>query len=270
MSQGSNEPNASQGHPAYAEILEMLPEQLRPLVQPKLEDWDKRQQAKLQEVHNSLDPYKRFAEQGVSPEILQQSLYLANHLNSNPKDFVERAIQNFNLTDFQQQQVQQQVDELEDEWEGEDITKHPVVKQMMSQLEQMQTNQQKWEQEQQQTQYQKQLEEYLDTLEEKHGEFNRLFVASLLANNVDGDEAVKQYQDAVNSAAVKLTGGNGQQPPADYQQALNVGEDPPTVMGGSGTAGSGSPNQPVEMGKLSAGDTMALVEQMLQQAAKDE
>lgn len=272
MSNGSNEPGTPQGHPAYKEILDLLPESLHPLITPKLSEWDKRQQDKLQEVQGTYDPYKKFAENHVDPQVIEQALYLANHLQNNPADFVERAITNFNLEQFKQQQQQ---NELEDElvdYDGEDISKHPLVKQMMDQLQQTQQTLQTWQQEREQTTQEQQLEEYLDSLEKEHGEFDRLYVASMLANNVDGPQAVKQYQDMVNQAALKLTGGNPEQL-QQYQQEQQTPSQQqtqiPVVMGAAGTAGSGSPNQPVDMSALSAGDTQNLVIQMLEAAAKD-
>jgi hypothetical protein len=278
MSQSSNEPNNSQGHPAWSEILDVIPESLHPLIQPKLEDWDKRQQAKLQEVHGSYEPYKRFVESKVDPQVIEQSLYLANHLQNNPKDFVQRAIANYELTDFvPASQVQQSQDnELDDEWDGDDITKHPAFKQVLDQLGQVQSTLQQSQQQQQEQTAQQQLEEYLDSLESEHGEFDRLYVASMLANNVDGVQAVKQYQDMVNSAALKLTGMTPeqlaqQQSQQQNQQApLTSTPDAPVIMGASGNAGSGMPGQPVSMGQLSAGETQDLVLQMLAAAAKDE
>lgn len=266
MSTGSTEPNNSQGHPAHKEILDLLPESLHPLIAPKLVEWDKRQQDKLQEVQAAYDPYKQFVDNKIDPQVIQQSLYLANHLQSNPADFVERAIANFDLKQYQHQQQQQNTDDLEDElvnYDGDDISKHPLFKQVMSQLETMQAKQQSWEQKQTQAQQEQQLEDYLDSLEEEHGEFDRLVVASLLANNVDGPTAVKQWQDTVNAAALKLTGVNPEQQNNGQQQQV------PVVMGGSGTAGSGTPDERVDMSALSPGETQNLVIQMLEAAAKD-
>lgn len=275
MSQGSNEPGTSQGHPAWKEILDIIPDSLHPLIQPKLEEWDKRQQDLLQGVHSTYEPYKKFVDNKVAPQVIEQSLYLANHLQNNPKDFVQRAIENYEITDFvPASQVQQQStddDEL-DGWDGDDITKHPAFKQVMQQLEQTQQSVQAFQQEREQQTQQEQLEEYLDSLEEQHGEFDRLYVASMLANNVDGPQAVKQYQEMVNSAALKLTGMTPEQLSQQTQQQAQQQSvpDAPVVMGAGGTAGSGTPGQPVSMGALSAGETQDLVLQMLQQAAKNE
>ncbi len=266
MSQGSNEPNA-QGHPAYQAILDSLPESLRPIVLPQLEAMDKGVQDKLQAVQAQYDPYKKFAEGKVDPAVIEQSLYLANMLQQDPEGFVKRAIDNFNIEAYKQQPVQQQVaSELDEEFDGVDITKHPAVKQMMEQLSTLQQTQQTWQQQQEQSKYEQDLEAYLDGLEKEHGEFDRLYVSAMLANEVDGPQAVKQYQDMVNAAALKLTGSTDGQQQVAQQVTPNT---PPVVMGAAGTAGSGSPNEPINMGAMKDGDVLNMVEQMLAASAKD-
>lgn len=277
MSTSSNEPNA-QGHPAYQEILDALPESLRPIVLPKLEAMDKGVQDKLQAVQSQYDPYKEFADGKVDPGVIKQSLYLANMLQQDPEGFVRRAIDNFNLEAFkQQQQAQQQVvtSELDEEWEGVDVTKHPAVKQMMDQLNTLQQTQQTWQQQQEQSQYEQQLEAYLDGLEKEHGEFDRLYVSALVANEVDGPQAIKQWQDSVNAAALKLTGGDPaklaelQQQATQQQSNQQQTQQPPVVMGAAGTAGSGSPSGDINFGNMKDGDVQDVVLQMLANAAKD-
>lgn len=262
MSVGSTENDGSQGHPAWQVILDKLPENLHPLIKPDLEAMDKRVQDKLQELHGSYDPYKKFAENNVDPRVIEQALYLANHLQSNPAEFVQRAIDNFNLEQYKQQ-IQQSADEDElDDWDGDDITKHPGFKVLSDQISSLQSKLTEREQQEQLTQQQQQIEDYLDQLETEHGEFDRLYVASMLANNIDGPQAVKQYQDMVNAAALKLTNPDSQQQQQQQQQI-------PVVMGAGGTAGSGSPNEPVSMGNLKGGEVQDLVMQMLEQAAKE-
>lgn len=267
MSNGSNEPDGSQGHPAWQAVLDVIPESLHSIVKPQLMAMDNGVQQKLQELHGSYDPYRKFVDSGIDPNVLEQSLYLANQLRTDPESFVTRAIENFKLQD--KFGPQQQYQSEEEEWDGEDISKHPAFKVLTDRIEQLQTTQQTWEQEREEQTAQEQLDEYLDSMEQQHGEFDRLYVASLMANNVEAPTAIKQYQDMVNNAALKLTNGtppadtNSQTPQNGYQQA-------PVVMGAAGTAGSGSPAEPVQMGDLKPGEVQDLVLQMLEQAAKNE
>lgn len=264
MSIGSQENDGSQGHPAWQVILDKLPDNLHPLIKPELEAMDKRVQDKLQELHGSYDPYKKFAENNVDPQIIEQALYLANHLQSDPAGFVQRAIDNFNLEQYKQQVQQAAAEEELDDWDGDDFTKHPQFKALADQITSLQGKLTEREQQEQLTQQQQEVEDYLDQLETQHGEFDRLYVASMLANNIDGPQAVKQYQDMVNQAALKLTSGNGTVQQQQQEQQV------PVVMGAAGTAGSGSPNEPVSMGSLKGGEVMDMVTQMLEQAAKNE
>jgi hypothetical protein len=264
MSQGSTEQEPSQGHPAWQVILDKLPDSLHPLILPELEAMDKRQQAKLQEVYGTYDPYKKFADNKVPAEVIEQALYLANHLQSDPEAFVTRAIQNFNIEKFQQAQATTEPQELEVEWDGEDISKHPALKALTDRIEALQGTVNESQREKQERLQQEQLDQYLDTLEEQNGEYDRLYVSALMANGVEGPNAVKQYQEMVNAAALKLTGGTPPVPPAQQQQV-----QAPVVMGASGTAGSGSPNEPISMGGMKNGEVQDLVIQMLEQSARD-
>lgn len=256
-----NEPQGQdlQGHPAWQSILDKLPEDLRPLIVPELEAWDKGVQAKVQGLHSQYDPYKEFAENQIDAETLKQSLYIANHLQSDPEGFVRRAIENFGLDILNPNNEQDNDDMLK--WDGEDITKHPQFQALATQLEAINQWKQQQDQQVEQTQQEKQLEDYLDGLQEQNkdkGEFDRLYVSALMANGLKGEDAVNQFYETVNGYASKLLPGNQQQ-----QQTQQQTQQPPVVMGGAGNAGSGSPNNPVNMGSLKNGEVSDLVIEML-------
>ncbi len=252
----TDEQEQSQGHPAWQEILSQLPEDLHSLVKPKLEEWDKRSQDMVQGVHSQYDPYKKFVENKVDPAILEQSLFMANALQNDPEAFVRRVIENYGIESFNQ--VQQQEEEHEvPEWDGEDISAHPQFKALADQFKSINDRLEKQDQESQAQREQREFDEYMEGLKEKNkdnGEFNELFVSALMANGLDGDEAVKQYYDMVGSAVAAATGGQQQQ-----QQT----PAPPVVLGGSGNAGSGTPDAQVNMGGLKDGQVQDLVIEML-------
>lgn len=261
----------SQGHPAWQEILSILPDEFHPLIKPKLEEWDTKVQGKLQDL-NKYDPYKPLVENNVPLESIQQAMWLAQQFETNPEAVVKQAIEAFGLEGFNTTPVSNTSDEDEDDEDYEDddeydednplagLENHPAYKELKQKYDEvdriLKSQQSKVEEEESATQ----LEEYLKGLHDEHGEFNDLFVTALLANGVDAEEAIQTYQESVKSDAQKLAEAlaaqNGQQKP------------PPVIMGGAGNAGSGIPEQPIKMGDLKKGDVNDLVTQYLEQAAR--
>lgn len=266
----SEDNNNSGGHPAWQEILDVLPSELHSVVRPTLENWDKGVQQKLQEVRSQYEPYKEFIDNEVDPELIDQSLTFVHQMNSDPDKIIEQAIEAFGLDyvkkaaeEVVQQQNNQQLNLNQgDEYEnlGEiKIEDHPFVKNLQKTVEDLQSKFTKQEEVQQQTEQQKAFQAQLDELQEEHGEYDRTFVTALMSQGIDGATAVKQYHDTVNQAAAKLAGNNQNQ-----QQ-----ETPPVVMGADGSVGSGIPDQPVSFGEVKDKDLNSLVVQMLENTQKE-
>lgn len=261
VTEPANEPA---GHPAWQPILEQIPEDFRGLVKPAFEDWDKGVQAKFQEIHGRYDPYKEFAENKVDPALISQSLYLMDQLNGNPQEVLDQLIEAFNLKDqYGKQTVTPPVEPqnaVPDFDPDDDIMGHPVVKAMQESLNKLTQAEDNRQQETQQQQGQRQLQETLDGLKAKHGEFDPTYVVALMSQGVDGDVAVKQYMDTVNQAAARIAGQTQQQ----TQQA------PPTVLSAGGEVGSGVPQQPLDMGKMSDRETKDLVAEFIKKSQSNE
>jgi hypothetical protein len=256
----------SQGHPAWQEILSVVPEELHPLLTPKLQEWDQGVQAKLQDL-NKYQTYQPLVDNNVPLDAVEQALYLAHQFENNPEEVVARAIEAFNLEQFKQGQQTNGSNSEEDEGMELDeenplagLENHPAYKQLLekaNQIEQFQLQQQEAISEEQAA---SELREYLDELHEEHGEFNDLFVTALLANGVEADEAVNMFQETVKTEAEKLAEARGQ----------TTKVPPPVVMGGAGTTGSGSPDQTVRMGDLSKSAIADIAAQFIQNAQSTE
>lgn len=245
----------SNGHPAWQEILETLPDDLHPLVKPKLEEWDRNVQQKLQEVRAPYDPYKPLVENNIPVDMVEQALYLHHQLENNPQELIAKAIEHYKLDYVPKDQIQvPDPEDLEDEFDGIDITKHPAFQQLSQQLEQFNSKLTEKERLEQEAAEQEELDNYLDQLEQEKGPFNKLMVATLIANGMDGEQAVETYKSEIAQAVQQALGQNQQQQ-----------NQPPVVMGGDGTSGSGVPEQPVKMGDLSKDDLMKLSMQFLEQ-----
>ena len=256
--QGPNPEEQQNGHPAWQEVLDALPDDLQPLIRPKLEDWDKRQQDKVQGLHQQYDPYKKLVENQIPVDLVEQALYLHNMLETNPKDLVAKAIEHYGLEYIPKDQAQQvsseDLDDLDD-FDGVDITKHPAFQKLAEQLESVNSTLTAQQQREQQEAEEAELDNYLEELEKKHGSFNKLMVATLIANGMDGDQAVDTYKDEIAKAVQEALGNNQQQ----------QNNPPPVVMGGDGTTGSGLPAQTTRMGDLKKNELNDLVMQFLEQ-----
>lgn len=266
------EQEQAQGHPAWQEILDTLneiPEDFRTVVEPKLRDklkeWDQGVDGKLQAVrseYEGFEPYKPLIENNVPLENIQQALWLANKLEEDPKFVVDQAIKSFNLEygPISQQPNLNADDENEDfsSTDLDDLENHPAykaLKERSEEIEKMLKSQSEREEEDKATQA---LRAELDTLHDKfdidgpEGKkipgFDDLYVAALMAQGFDPEDAVKSFNDTVNERARALAGIQQQQE-----------EPPPVVMGGDGNTGSGIPKENIKMGNLGKGDLNQMV-----------
>lgn len=258
--------NSSPGHPAWQEILDVLPDSLHELVTPTLKKWDEGVNNKLTEVRSQYDPYKDLIENETDPVLIGQALGLVQQLNDNPAQVLEQVIEAFQLEDFIRKA---DLDALAGQGgnepggydaDNDEFFNDPRFKAMKDTLDQLQgqiSGQQETAQQQKQAE---EWENYLQKLETDHGNFDRDFVTALVANGMDGVAAVKRYHSTVSQAAAKLAEQNGIN--ANGQQQTQV----PVVMGSEGTAGAGVGTQPVKMGELSRSATNDLVSQILNAA----
>lgn len=69
------------GNPSLNELYEVLPLSLHGLVQPVLDKW----QSGIDEQFEKIAPYRKFADAGLNPEIIEASLELATEISSNPR-----------------------------------------------------------------------------------------------------------------------------------------------------------------------------------------
>lgn len=277
--QVGEEEQQAQGHPAWQEILEVIPEDLRPVIEPKLKEWDQGVNGKLQAVRSEYEPletYKPLVENNVSLDYVQKALWLAHELENNPEGLVRQAIDHYGLDSVLAAQTSSSDPAGNDEDDDEDdendfgdfdITNHPQFKAMQKQAEELE----KWRREQQEAQETEQAKSALEkTLDDLHNQydidgpdgnkipgFDNLYVAALMAQGVEPEDAIKSYNDTVNERARMLAG---------IQQDNET--PPPVVMGGDGNTGSGIPNEPVNMHTMKDNDVSDLVQQIIDQSNK--
>ena len=263
-------PESTEGglNPAWADLLNELPDELHTIVKPHLSKWDKGLQDKIREVqsqYDGLDAYKDFAANGVDPKYLEGAVMLAQQFKDNPDAVIEQAVKAYNLEHWQKANQQQtpgtptSPEYDPEEWGGIDITKHPVVQQLEQQVQSLTQDFQSSKQEDEQAEAEA---AYLAELEAAHkgpnGEdvhFSDMYVTALVTQGVSLPDAIKSYQDEMKSAV-----GSVVTPPATQT------EQPPVVMGAAGTVGTGTPEQAVKPGDMSDGNIQDLVINILKKA----
>ncbi len=252
--------NSLGGHPAHQELYDILPSDLHSLVKPVLDKWDNGVQKELKEYKDSYSGYQPFIENDIPPEVIEQALGLVQALNTDPETTIKDAIKAFELTGDQLGFAQavaaaEQQQSLEDNGYENEMT-DPQLKALQETVNSLQETINKKDQEEQAKQQEEeqnaQAEKVLKELHEAHGEFDDMMVLTYLANGLDGESAVKRYNEAVNQAAQKLA----------EQNNTEISTPPPTVMGGSGS-GSGLPQEPIQYGKLKDGDVNSIVANLL-------
>lgn len=250
-------------NPAWKPLLDALPEPLHAVVTPHLQTWDKNFQDKLQEVRSEYSSYEEIKKAGIDPDLIKKSLYLYDQFATDPEEVIKQAIEAYELPYVDKANVQQTTDnELEDfdMDDTSDITKHPQFAALMEQVQGLQQTAEQREQAEQQAEAVKQHMAWLEEMQkpEKYGEFDTEYVTALMSQGLDGEEAIKRYQTKfANKAADALV-------PNQQQQT-----QPPVVMGGDGTVGSGLPENPVNFGDMKTADFNDTVIKMLEAQQQD-
>lgn len=249
------------GHPAWEDFLTDVPDDLHPLLRGKLEEWDRNVNTRLENVHNEYNAYKPLVENNVDMESIQQALWLADQLEQNPGGVVAKAIEAFGLDyipkDQQQQQIPDPNDEDFDMTDLAGLENHPAFKALAEKAEQADAILRQQQEQQQEQQAIAELDQYLEELHKTPdiGEFDDNYVTALMAQGLDGEDAVKEYQRVVSDAITKMGLVPGQQ-----QQQTSPGQQQvPVVMGSEGNSGTGIPNETVNFAGMNRGSVNEVV-----------
>ena len=235
--------------PPYASYLSEIPEALRPQVEGVFKKWDGDVTQRFQSLHSEYDPYKNLVDQ-YEAESLQHAVDLANYMQENPQEFLRQFAQANGINLEQgtqpnqppQQQVQQQQVNEDEPWA-------PQLAALQAQNQQMLQALQAQQQQQQEAQARAQIEGILSNLHTQHGNFDDVYVLTLMGQGMDPNSAVKQFQNLGNAYF------GGQQP---NNQAPTL-----TPAGGHSTPQISA--EDLASGKVNSKD---LVVQMLKNAAQ--
>jgi hypothetical protein len=150
--------NNSTGHPAWQEILGVVPEVLHDKIKPTLQKWDQGVQQKLEEYTRTYDPYKPVIETGATVDELQAGYQLMQLLNADPQKFYDAMRDHYKFGDSGQGDTSS-AETLDLAEFSEDISKHPEFQKLATQQQQMV---EAWQADQQAKQ-QAQADEWLTT-----------------------------------------------------------------------------------------------------------
>jgi len=263
-------------NPNWNAFLEAIPPEFHPIVKPILADWDKGVQDKIQSLHKTYEPYKEFAERKVDPQVIGQALDIYSQVTQDPEAFIKKVDEVYELKVINPPSSQAASTDSDDDYDlgdldmSGDITKHPAFQQITQALEALQGQVQSQTQKEQEEQEQRNFEQYLDKLDEQYkdqGGINKMLVTAYMSQGLDGDAAVAAYQKDLTSV-IEQNQALTQQVNQNNGQQDQVADNPPAVMGSSGTTGSGLPDRAEVPSKWTVDQTSDIVAEMLKAAAE--
>jgi hypothetical protein len=232
----------------YQEYLDRIPEDLRGQIEPIFKEWDGNVTKQFQSLHSEYDPYKPLVEE-YEASALQQAVALAKYMEEKPEEFLKQFMEVNGLSLEQgtvgttpQQQGLPQQQQSDDPYEQ----RFGTLEQQLNQIVQALQGQQQMTQQQQQ---QAELDRVMGELHTKHGDFDDIYVLSLIGTGMDPEAAVNRFQQTVSQFGGSL-----------QQQAPKV----------AGAGGSGYPQQQISAADLASGKVSSkdLAVQMLRNAAE--
>lgn len=241
------------GNPAWNDLLEMVPEVLRPQLQPKLQEWDQG----VQKQFEKYKPYEEFLEH--DPGILKAGKQLYDTLNSNP-EHVYRQLEEYLRSQGKLGEPQQQTVDLSEDSDEEEGYEDP-------RLTELQQNQQRMMEHLQRQEAQK-VEQEAESWMTKQQE---LVTKSLQAKGLEPDwgyllpTAAGLVQQGIDpTKAMEQAVGGFEALVSKYRPSANAGA--PLLM----SPGGAMPvSKPVEIASMADKDHKAFAAQLLAQALKD-
>lgn len=201
---GNAQPQGQQRNEFLEGILAEVDPAHRPIVEPYLGKWNAGVTRRFQDLHGELQPWK---ELGADPETVQQALSLMEQIDTDPQGvlaLLQEAIEEMTGGQGQQQPPQGAQGQQAPGQEGQQSTLPPEFQQLQERFGTFETvleamaeqilDQRSSEQEAQEDQ---QLDQYLGLLKQEFGDYDEHYVIAKMMAGVDGAEAVKQYQAAI-------------------------------------------------------------------------
>lgn len=232
---------ASAGNPAWDELYNVLPKSLHGMVEPVLSKW----QSGIDTQFEKFAPYRKFAEAGTNPDIIEASMELARQVASNPKVVYDELAQRYGwqqASAMVQQAVETAEDVIEDDLFAEETDASSAeLKALKAELDALKGDLQSRAEAEAQVAMGQEIENTIASLVKTHGDFDSEAVikrAMILADeypNAGLGELIQagfeQYNGELDRmrAAIKkaprVAGGSANKVPATPPKTLNSRED---------------------------------------------
>ena len=232
------------GHPAWGEILSVVPQELHEQLTPKLQAWDQGVQQKISQLHSEYEPYKDIIS-NYGPDDVQSAIGLALALQNDPQTFFQNLLESaedlgIDMGEFLGQGAGAEPNSQQGQQGGENDNPYDdrfsrLEEAIGTIAESLLAQQQGWSESQEDAA----LDQELNRLHQQFGEFDEDYVLTKIGAGMDPNQAVEAY--------MQLTGKN---PKAD---------DTPPILG----AGGSLPSNRQDIAKMKPSDTEALVARML-------
>lgn len=231
----------SSGNPAWSELYDVLPKSLHGMVQPVIDKW----QSGVDSQFEKFSPYKKFADSGVNPEVIEASMELARQVSSNPKAVYDELAQRYGweqasaMVQKAVEEVEEAVDDDSDPF-GEDLSSSEL-KALKAELDSLKQDLRSRDEVAEQAALGNEIEDSLTALAEEHGDFDSEAVvrrAMILADDYPnatmqqllaaGYEQYNGELDRMRSTikkAPKVAGGSANKVPAAPVKVMNTRED---------------------------------------------
>lgn len=233
------EPEAK-GNPAWDELYSVLPKSLHGMVEPVISKW----QSGVDSEFEKFSPYRKFAESGVNPEIIEASMELARQVAANPKAVYDELAERYGWSQANAM-IQQAADNLDDAEDddlfADDDPTSAELRAMKEELDALKGSLQSREEQEEQAQLGYEIEDSIASLSETYGEFDEEAVvrrAMILADdypNASLEQLIyagfEQYSEELDrmrgqaKRAPRVAGGNANKVPAAPARVLNSRED---------------------------------------------
>lgn len=246
-----------QGNPHWKEVEEKLGPNNYAVIKPYLDKADTEHRQGIESLNTRFKPFQSFIEQGVTPEVITQSLGLARQINENPTSIYEK-LGEFLAQTGRLPESQQELEEVvgDDDPEDEDPRDAQIreLRERQAQFEQQFTMQQ-------QAQVKQQLDAEADTwldgettkIKQAHpdfGEEDLKEVTRIALGQMREGQAPDLARAADHLASLRDR----------FRTAPRPGAQAPNVPGG---AGGGTPSSAVPPHKMTPAERQARVASML-------
>lgn len=238
VEESTDEPSGN--NPAWDELFEVLPKSLHGMVKPVLDKW----QGGIDSEFEKFGAYRKFADAGVNPEVIEASMELARQVATNPKAIYDELAERYGWQQAQAM-VEQAADNLEEAEDSDlfedDDDASSEFKALRAELDALKSSMASQEEAAEQAALNEQIEMSLASISKDAGDFDQEAVvrrAMLLADDYpDADitqliqAGYEQYNDELEKMrstvkrAPRVAGGSANKSPAAPVKKLSSRED---------------------------------------------